>query len=127
VIGDIIASVFLLAGAGLCLLAGIGLHRFDDVFARMHIATKPPTLGLILLSIGVGIEMAGHDIGSDAKLVLIVLLALVTAPTAAQMMGRAAYRSGNELAPSTVLDELADHTPGSANESNAPDAADDHT
>jgi multicomponent Na+:H+ antiporter subunit G len=107
---DVIASVFLLAGAGLCLLAGIGLHRFDDVFARMHIATKPPTLGLILLAIGVGTRLAGHDLGADAKLILIILLALITAPTAAQMMGRAAYRSGNELAPSTVLDELADHT-----------------
>ena len=116
-----IGELLILAGSLLTLVAAIGMVRFDDVFARMHIATKPPTLGLILLAVGVGIELGGEDLGADAKIVLIVLLALITAPTAAQMMGRAAYRSGNELAASTVLDELADHpsTPADAPDESA--------
>ncbi len=109
-IADVASAVFVLAGAGLCLLAGIGLHRFDDVFARMHIATKPPTLGIISIAVGVAIELADDDPAAIAKVVLVILAALITAPTAAQMMSRAAYRSGNELAESTVVDELADRT-----------------
>lgn len=105
-IGQVIASVLMLSGAVLCLIAGIGLHRFDDVFARMHVATKPATLGVILVVLGAGVSLA--DAGAVAKLVLVVLLVLVTAPTAAHMIGRAAYRSGTELSPDTVLDDVAD-------------------
>lgn len=115
-IGHVIASILLLSGAVLCLIAGIGLHRFDDVFARMHVATKPATLGVILVALGAGVALA--DSGAIAKLVLVVLLALITAPTAAHMIGRAAYRSGNELSPDTVLDELAEQ----AEQADPPDA-----
>ena len=107
---DVISAAFMLAGALLCLLAGIGLHRFDDVFARMHVATKPPTLGLLLVAIGVSVELASA--GAIAKMVLVSLLALLTAPTAAHMIGRAAYRSGNELSDNTILDELAPYVEG---------------
>lgn len=104
--GDVIASVFMLSGALLCLVAAVGLQHFPDVFARMHVATKPATLGTILVLIGAAVSLA--DAGDTAKLALVAGLQLVTSPTAAHMIGRSAYRSGNELSPTTVLDELGE-------------------
>lgn len=102
---DVISGALLLTGAGFCLLAGIGLQRFDDVFARMHAATKAVTLGLLLITAGAALHV--DDPGDRAKLALVAVLQLLTAPVAAHMVGRGSYRSGTELSPATVLDELA--------------------
>lgn len=101
----IVSSVCIVSGATLALLAGVGLQRFPDVFARMHAATKPATLGLVLILAGTGLQV--ERVGDAAKLLLVVGLQFITAPVAAHMIGRAAYRAGTELSPETVLDELA--------------------
>lgn len=103
---DVLAAVLLLCGVSLTLLAGIGLQRFDDVFARIHAATKAITLGLLLVLAGTALRVeSGGDV---AKLGLVACLQFVTAPVAAHMVGRAAYRAGTELSDTTVVDELAD-------------------
>src|SRR3712207_8409402 len=43
-LADVIAFACLLAGAVLCLTAGLGLVRFPDVLSRMHAGTKPQVL-----------------------------------------------------------------------------------
>lgn len=103
---DVVASILILAGAGLALLAAIGLQRFDDVFARMHSATKPATLGLILTLSGAGLTLPIP--GAVAKLLLVVLLQFITAPIAAHLVGRAAFRTGEELDPDTIVVEEAE-------------------
>lgn len=103
---DLITTVCLVLGASLSLLAGIGLHRFPDVFARMHAATKPATLGILLLLVAASIQ-AGRP-GDIVKLVLVGTLQFITAPVGAHMVGRAAYRAGSQLSPQTTIDELAD-------------------
>lgn len=102
---DVLAGALMLAGAVLALIAGIGLQRFDDVFARMHAATKPATLGLLLVLTGAALRMS--DVDSVAKLALVVVLQFATAPVGSHLVGRAAYRSGSELSPHTRVDELA--------------------
>ncbi len=103
---SVIASVLLLAGVGLSVVAGLGLQRFPDVFARMHAATKPATLGLVLVLAAAAIKL--DDPGDTAKLALVIALQFLTAPVAAHMVGRAAYRSGTELSSATSVDELAE-------------------
>lgn len=103
---DVVASILIVAGAGLALLAAIGLQRFDDVFARMHSATKPATLGLILTLAGAGLTLPIP--GAVAKLLLVVLLQFITAPIAAHLVGRAAFRTGEELDPETIVVEEAE-------------------
>ena len=103
--GDIVASLLILIGAALALLAGVGLHRFPDVFARMHAATKPATLGLVLLLTAAALRVA--DGGEIAKLLLVIALQFITAPVGAHMVGRAAYRAGTELSAATAVDEMA--------------------
>ncbi len=103
---DWIAAVLLLGGCGFALVAGIGLQRFPDVFARMHAATKAVTLGLVMVLLGAALQV--DFIGDAAKLLLVAALQFITAPVAAHMIGRAAYRSGTELSPATSVDELAE-------------------
>jgi multicomponent Na+:H+ antiporter subunit G len=104
-LADVAASVLVIGGASLVLLAGVNLNRFDDVFARMHAATKAATLGL-LLAVGAAIIEVDSAAGRT-KLVLVVGLQLLTAPIAAHMVGRAAYKA-NGPSPTTMVDELAD-------------------
>ena len=73
----------------------------------MHAATKPVTLGLLLLLAGTGVALGDGD--ATMKLSLAAAVQLLTAPFGMQLLGRAAYRSGTGLSPSTVSDDLADH------------------
>ena len=114
---DVIGAVLLFAGSMLALLGAVGLHRFPDVFARMHAATKPATLGTVLVLTGAAVAVA--DFAVSSTLVLIAALQLITAPVGAHMVGRAAYRAGTELSPATVIDELAERE-GPASNSAAP-------
>lgn len=104
-VADVVSATLMLAGAFLGLVAGIGVLRLPDVFARMHAATKPATLGLSLISIGALFQVG--DAGEVVGLVLIVAVQFLTSPVGAHMVGRAAYRVGGLLAADTVLDELA--------------------
>lgn len=105
---NVISAVMLLAGAALNLLGAVGLNRFDDVFARMHAATKSTTLGMVLVLSGAALQMGG--LGDAFKLMLVIVPQLITAPVGAHMIARAAYRSGTELSDKTAIDELAKHT-----------------
>lgn len=117
VVAQVLVGAAVLTGAVLSLLAAIGLHRFPDVFSRMHAATKPATLGLVLV-LGAAAATA-RDPGDVAKLLLVIALQFLTAPVGAHMVGRAAYRSGDDVGPTTALDELAQA--GSSRRAPAPD------
>ncbi len=102
---EVLSSLLMFAGAALALIAGIGLQRFDDVFSRMHAATKPATLGLALVLTGAALQ--APDAGAVVKLLLVVILQFLTAPVGGHLIGRAAYRSGTELSEHMAVDELA--------------------
>jgi multicomponent Na+:H+ antiporter subunit G len=103
---DVIAAVLIVTGAALGLLGGIGVVRLPDVYARMHAATKPPTLGLVLVAAGAILQV--EELADVSLLVLVVMLQFLTAPVGAHLVGRAAYTSGVAKSPDTVIDELAD-------------------
>ena len=104
---DWIAAALVVAGTFLGAVGGLGVLRFPDVFGRMHAATKPPTLGLLMVAAGAALRArALSDLG---LLILVVLFQFLTAPVAAHLIGRAAYDSGGLLDEDTVLDELAGH------------------
>ena len=106
---DVVSAVLLLSGVLLALGAAVGLVRFPDVFSRMHAATKPSTLGLLLVTVGAALRM---EQGSDAvKLLLVAAFSFLTAPVAAHMIGRAAYGSGTGSLETLVVDELGEVSP----------------
>ncbi len=104
-VGDAVGSVLVVGGAVFALLAAIGPQRFDSVFARMHAATKAATLGLMLTVLGASLRLA--DPADAPKLLLVLALQVLTAPVGAHLVGRAAYRSGDQLSPHTTVDEMA--------------------
>jgi multicomponent Na+:H+ antiporter subunit G len=103
---ELAVIVLILIGAALCLTAAIGLLRFRDVPTRLHAATKPQVLGLILICIAIALALESWAV--SAFLVPIVLIQLATAPLSAHMVGRQAYRNGTIDEQSLVVDELAD-------------------
>ena len=105
----VVASIVIVAGSALAVVAAAGLQRFSDVFARMHAATKPATLGLVLILGGAALVMQG--MGAAAKLILVGLLQFITAPTAAHLVGRAAFRAGGDLDPATTFHDLDSDDP----------------
>ena len=54
---DIVAAILLVLGTLLSAVAGFGLLRFPDVLSRMHAATKPQVLGLLLALAGMGFAL----------------------------------------------------------------------
>lgn len=100
---DTIAGVLLVFGSALILLAGVGVVRFQSVFARMHSAAKAPTLGILAIAIGVALSV--RSIAALVTALLVVVLQLVTGPVGTHLLGRSAYRqlahdfdAGDELA-----------------------------
>ena len=109
----VIAAFLLLTGCALALLAGVGVLRLHDVFGRIHAATKPSSLGLLLVCLGAGFLVQG--VTATTQLVAVVILQLFTAPVGAHLLGRAAYYSGL-LGSRTILDEGIKQTPDSSHE-----------
>ncbi|WP_119696114.1 monovalent cation/H(+) antiporter subunit G [Microbacterium halotolerans] len=100
----VVALSLVLFGALLCLTAAIGLLRFRDVPGRIHAATKPQVLGLILIAVGVAVSLESW--AAVGFLVPVVVIQLATAPLSAHMAGRQAYRNGTLDAKHLVRDEL---------------------
>ncbi|MFI8592836.1 monovalent cation/H(+) antiporter subunit G [Microbacterium sp. NPDC078428] len=98
------AIVLVFIGAVLCLTASIGLLRFRDVPSRLHAATKPQVLGLILICIAVALSLRSW--AALAFLVPVVVFQLATAPLSAHMVARAAYRNGTFDERGLHVDEL---------------------
>lgn len=100
----VLASVCFIAGSLLTLIAAIGVARFPDLLSRMHAATKPQVLGLVLMMAGLALSLGTSVI--TWKLVLVVLFQLITAPVSAHMVGRAGYRTAKIRSDLLVVDEL---------------------
>ncbi|MBB2941415.1 multicomponent Na+:H+ antiporter subunit G [Actinoplanes lutulentus] len=100
---DALAYFCLIVGALLSLSAGVALVRFPDLLSRMHAATKPQALGLLLILAGCALRLRDH-LGVMA---LVAVFQMATAPVAAHMVGRAGYRSGRVRQDLLITDELA--------------------
>lgn len=100
---DLIVSVLIILGGFFAAVAGLGLLRLPDVLIRMHASTKAGTLGVGLIVLGVAIHFGEALIVTKALLIVVFLL--LTAPVAAHLIGRAAYRSGIPLSKDTLRDD----------------------
>lgn len=103
-IWDTTSLVLILLGALLCLVAAIGLLRFRDVPTRLHAATKPQVLGLVLIALAIALSLRSWPV--VGMLVAVVLMQFATAPLSAHIIGRQAYRNHTVDESSLVIDEL---------------------
>ncbi len=101
---DVVSAILMISGAVIAVIAAVGLHRLPDVYARMHVATKPATLGIALCLSGAALRADGAS--TATKLVLAIIFQLVTTPAAGHLLGRAAHSARAAVSEHTVLDEL---------------------
>lgn len=114
----LIVMIVLMAISAFFIMLGVfGLHRFPDVYTRLHAATKCTTFGSIFLALavmGYGVityTMEGDPDNQKAYIVLVahtflaLLALLITNPTGAHAIARAARRSGVEPE-EAVIDEF---------------------
>ncbi|MEV3931710.1 monovalent cation/H(+) antiporter subunit G [Streptomyces sp. NPDC053728] len=101
---DTAGAVLVFLGAAICLLGVVGMLKLPDVLSRSHAATKPQTLGLLLVLAGVALRLRG---GMDlATLALIGFFQLMTGPVAAHLVARSAYRTGQIERGELLFDDL---------------------
>ena len=99
-ITDVVSLIFIVAGALQVFFASVGMNRFRTTLARIHTVTKPQTVGLIMVILGVIFRLVGSehfDVGQRGDvgmLFLLVLFALMTNPVTAQRLGRVSRREG---------------------------------
>jgi len=113
-IGIVTIIIYILLAIGIFfnILAGLGLLRFPDVYTRLHAGTKCTTFGSIFIIGSViilglktwylgdinGSTLAIHSVGA-------LIAILLTNPTGAHAIARAAYKSGVKPH-GAIIDEL---------------------
>lgn len=104
-VSNVLTAVLILSGSMLALTAAIGVVRFPDTLARMHSATKPQVLGLLMVLFGAAIQLRGsHDVG---MLIVTAIFTIITAPVVAHRVGRLAYQE-QDMTDVLTVDEMGE-------------------
>jgi multicomponent Na+:H+ antiporter subunit G len=86
------AAVLALAGAFFFLAGTVGLLRLPDFYSRAHGAAKCDTVGAGLLLVALALGTGWRP--GTLKILALAALVLITSPTSAHALARAAYRTG---------------------------------
>jgi multicomponent Na+:H+ antiporter subunit G len=105
-ISDALGALALLLGAFMCLAGAVGVLRFPDTLSRLHAATKPQALGLILVLLGLTLIL--RTWAAATTLLLVGASQFLTTPVSAHLIGRTAYRQRNVRSDLLITDELSD-------------------
>lgn len=108
---DYVSLFFLVFGAFFALTGAIGVIRMPDFYSRIHPAGKSDTLGLVCIMVGLAFQLIESDFSWSedfvadpgaclARIVLIIIMVMITAPTATHAITKAAHLEG--LKPWTV-------------------------
>ena len=101
----VVADVLIVTGALLIALATVGLHRFGDLYSRIHAASKATSGGFLLVAVGAALHL-GTTAGRVDVLLAAALL-LVTTPVGVHLLARAAHRTDNPAPDDLSIDELS--------------------
>lgn len=107
-VADTAGAILLVFGAAFTMIAALGLFRFKELFARMHAASKPQMLGLMLLCGGMALTFRTWQ--WLALCTLVVALQMVAAPVASHLLGRTAYRTEEGERGYLAVDDLTEDT-----------------
>jgi len=95
---EITGYIFIFLGVIAFLISAIGLLRMPDIYTRMHIATKAPTIATLFVVTGaIFLEPTWAF-----KLLLLAVFILLTNPLSSSVLARAAHNDGATLG----VDEL---------------------
>jgi multicomponent Na+:H+ antiporter subunit G len=91
---DMVVWVCLLGGGAFSLIGGIGLIRMPDFYTRSHAASLTDTMGAFLILLGLMLHSGANLV--TVKLLFIFAFIVLTSPTAAHALVKAAYSHGLE-------------------------------
>lgn len=89
---DLLSWFCIVSGGLLGIIGGIGIHRFPDVFSRLHAASTTDTLCAALFLSGLALQ-AGLTLASFKILVIFVFLLFIS-PAASHALANAAWLGG---------------------------------
>jgi multicomponent Na+:H+ antiporter subunit G len=101
---EIIVGILAFLGTLFVLFAAVGMIRMPDTYLRISVTTKAATLGIGLLLLAAAIY--SPEIAITAKVLVIILFILLTAPVSAHLIGRTSYFAGVKLWKDSVMDDL---------------------
>lgn len=107
--GALVAGLLMLLGSLFFAVTAIGILRSRDAISRVNNLSPATGAGLPLIIIGAAVhDLAAGDLTvlDGVKAALAVGAALVVSSVASNMLGRAAYRSQQELDPRTLSNAL---------------------
>ena len=97
---------FMAIGVTLMLIAALGTVRMPDLYLRTSVSSKGATLGVAALLLAAALSFA--DIAVAGRALAIIVFMFLTAPVAAHLLGRAAYRSDVGFWSETQLDRAVE-------------------
>lgn len=106
--------ILVIIGMAFNVLGTLALHRFPDPYTRLHGTTKCTTFGSLFLYIGIIIYGAMLFFRGEARFAslpfhtfFVMILILITNPTSAHAIARAAHRTG--IKPTkAIVDKLSE-------------------
>jgi multicomponent Na+:H+ antiporter subunit G len=103
---EIIGMIALITGCLFSILGVLGMHRFPDVYTRLHATGKVSAFGAVLILVA-AIALTPLSMGKGLVLIFLILL---SAPAVSHAFASAAYRIGIQPE-SIVQDSLHDLLP----------------
>lgn len=91
-ITDILTGLFVSLGCMLGLIGGLGMHRLNDFYARLHAVGVTDTLCSFLILFGLALQTGLSFV--TVKLVLIFLFLLFTSPASSFSLANNAWQWG---------------------------------
>lgn len=98
---EITVGILLLVSAVIVLVASIGIIRFNDIYARMHVVTKVSSFGLILLLMAVNLYF--QKIGVFIQSIIIFHIIIFLSPVSAHVISKISRLLNNEENVNSVL------------------------
>lgn len=83
---DWVVASCLIAGVLFSFFSALGILRMPDAYIRMHSSTKAGTIGIGLIMVAAALHF--QDISVSSRAVGIIAFLLMTAPVAAQLLGK---------------------------------------
>lgn len=105
---EFVAGLLVIIGSFFALVASVGLIRLPDVYSRMHAASKAGTVGSGLMMIA--LTVSAGDTATAIRAIAGLIFFIMTAPIAAHLLARAAFKVGYPLWDKSVVDDMSDNS-----------------
>ena len=104
---EYIVGVMIIISALVVLIASVGIVRFKNLYARMHVVTKVSSFGLLILLITLNLLSLNIRIFIESLIIFHVLIFL--SPISAHVTAKVAlWLSENPQSPDKVVEESKD-------------------